>query len=62
MCGVLFLRLIFLATADAGGIIHVGKVKVYACLQGKLQYLKEQRISLPAMSTDRCTKPAKSSH
>jgi hypothetical protein len=28
------LRFIFLATADAGGIVHVGEVKAYACLRG----------------------------
>jgi hypothetical protein len=59
MCGKLFLRFIFLATADAGGIVHVGEVKVYVCLQGKLQYLNEWQISLPRMSADHCTKLAK---
>jgi hypothetical protein len=54
MCGRLFLRFIFLVTADAGGIVHTGEVKVYVCLQGKLQYLNEWRISLPTMSADHC--------
>ena len=62
MCGKLFLRFIFLATADAGGIVHAGEVKVYVCLQGKLQYLNEWRISLPTMSADHRRKLAKSSY
>jgi hypothetical protein len=63
MCRELFLYLIFLAAADAGGIVDVGEAEVYAYLQGKLQHLKEQRISgLPTMSFDHYTKLAKSSH